>query len=143
MAVGIATVAGCATVIACPVMLIVLILAAAFALALVVVLAAALIAGNIARSMAESRPTGSAVGGGDDAAVAVGNYVTINGNLIRYQEDGNALVAWWVEETTVHGSSTSGEGAGGSAPFPFTDPRDNLVPDACKLIAADEPATKG
>jgi hypothetical protein len=44
----------------------------------------------------------------------------------------NAVVAWWVQSTTLHGGpSTNGESPGGGAPYPFTDPDVNLQPDAC------------
>ncbi|HEY0549019.1 MAG TPA: hypothetical protein VGF13_05420 [Verrucomicrobiae bacterium] len=127
---------GCATVILCLLALIV-----AAIIALVAVLVFAFIGGQIGRAAAgNSDPTGAPAGGGDGGAIKVGDYVSINGNMVLYPEDNNALVAWWVENTTVHGRSTSGEGIGGSSPFPFTDPRDNLEPDACHVITDKEPA---
>lgn len=126
---------GCATIILC---LLALLVAALIALVAVLVLAIA--GGQIGRGVAgDSDPTGT-TGGGTAATIATGDYVSINGNMVLYPEDHNAIVAWWVEHTTVHGRSASGEGSGGSSPFPFTDPRDNLEPDACRVIKDDEPA---
>jgi hypothetical protein len=130
---------GCATVILC---IFALILAAIIALAAVLILAFA--GGQAGRAIAgDSDPTGTDSAGGDAGAIGVGDYVSVNGNMVLYPEDNNAVVAWWVEDTTVHGRSTSGEGAGGSSPFPFTDPRDQLEPDACRVIKDDEPAPIG
>jgi hypothetical protein len=126
---------GCASVIGC---LFALILAALIALVAVLILA--FVGGQIGRAAAgDSNPTGSPSGGGAAATIVTGDYVSINGNMVLYPEDDNAIVAWWVGNTTVHGRSASGEGTGGSSPFPFTDPRDNLNPDACRVITDSEP----
>lgn len=126
---------GCATVILC---LFALLIAAVIALAAVLVLA--IVGGQIGRAAAGgSGPTGMPAGGGTAASIVTGDYISINGNMVLYPEDNNAIVAWWVENSTLHGGSTSGEGSGGSSPFSFTDPRDNLEPDACRIIQDDEP----
>lgn len=126
---------GCATVILC---LLALLVALLIALAAVLILAFA--GGQIGRAAAgDSSPTGTPSAGGAAADIATADYVSIHGNMVLYPEDNNAIVAWWIESTTVHGRSTSGEGAGGSAPFPFTDPRDHLEPDACRVITDQEP----
>ena len=44
-----------------------------------------------------------------------------------------------VVEAVRHGRSVLGEGVGGSAPFNFADPRDNLQPDACPVITDKTP----
>ena len=125
---------GCATIILC---IIALIVAALIALVAVLILAFA--GGQIGRAAGSSSPTGTPSGGGASAQIASGDYVTINGNMVLYPEDSNAIVAWWIGNTTVHGRSASGEGTGGSAPFRFTDPRDNLEPDDCRIITDSEP----
>lgn len=129
---AVAAALGCATVVLCPVAIIVGILVA-FVVALVAVLVLALIGGQIGRAIAgDSSPTGTQSSDSSAAAsIATADYVTINGNMVIYGEDENAIVARWIESTTIHGSSSSGEGTGGSSPFPFTDPQDNLNPDGC------------
>jgi hypothetical protein len=135
LAAGAVAAIGCASVILC---LFALLLA--FLIALAAVLVGALIGGQVGRAAAgDSDPTGSPAGGGQAATVRVGDYVSINGNMVLYPEDGNAIVAWWVIDTTVHGRSDSGEGAGGLSPFPFTDPRDHLDPDACPVVTDTQP----
>lgn len=127
---------GCATVILC-----ILALLVAFLIALAAVLVFAFAGGQIGRAAAgDCSPTGTPGAGGADAGIAAGDYVTVNGNMVLYPEDNNAIVAWWIGSTTVHGRSTSGEGTGGSSPFPFTDPRDHLEPDGCRIITDHEPA---
>lgn len=112
----------------------------ALIVAAVVVLAAAFAGGNIGRAAAgESSPGGTAPGAEGSRDLGSGDYVSINGNLVVYPEDNNAIVAWWEESTTVHGRSTSGEGTGGGRPFNFTDPRDRLEPDACNIVTDEEP----
>ena len=115
-----------------------LLVAALIALVAVLILA---FAGRPDRTGAagDSDPTGTPAGGGAAADIATGDYVSIHGNMVLYAEDNNAIVAWWVESTTFHGRSTSGEGTGGSSPFPFTDPRDHLEPSACWVITDTEP----
>jgi hypothetical protein len=131
---AVAAAIGCATIILC---IFALLIAALIALAAVLVLAFA--GGQIGRAAAgDSDPSGSSPSGGS-SDIAVGNYVSVNGNMVLYPEDNNAIVAWWVESTTIHGQSVSGEGSGGSAPFPFTDPRDHLEPDACRVVTDQEP----
>lgn len=118
--------------------------ALAFLVALIVaaaiVLAAAFAGGNIGRAVAGSdSPTGSPAGGSGSQELSRGDYVSINGNLVVYPEDNNAIISWWEESTDVHGRSSSGEGVGGGSPFNFTDPRDNLEPDTCRIIRDDTP----
>ncbi len=133
---AVAAAIGCATVILCLFALLV-----AFLIALVAVLVLAFAGGQIGRAAAgDSSPTGTPSAGGAATDIAAGDYVTVNGNMVLYPEDNNAIVAWWIESTTVHGRSTSGEGTGGSSPFPFTDPRDHLEPDGCRIITDNEPA---
>ena len=112
----------------------------ALIVAAVVVLIAAAAGGGIGAAAAgSSAPSGTPAGGGGSQDLGTGDYVSVNANLVVYPEDKNAVVAWWVENTTVHGRSVVGEGAGGTAPFSFTDPRDNLEPDACPVITDKTP----
>lgn len=135
IAAAVAAAIGCATIILC---ILALIVAALIALAAVLILA--FFGGQIGRAGAgDSSPSGAPGGGGAAASIASGHYVSVRANMVLYPEDNNAIVAWWVENTTLHGSSISGQGTGGSSPFPFTDPRDNLEPDACRVITDAEP----
>lgn len=113
----------------------------ALLVAAAVVLASAFIGGNIGRAAAgDSNPEGTPAGGEGSQDLGSGDYVSVNGNLVVYPEDRNAIVSWWVEDTTVHGRSHFGEGTGGGSPFTFPDPRDRLEPDACAVITDKEPA---
>jgi hypothetical protein len=115
----------------------------ALIVAAVVVLVAAFAGGNIGRAIAgNSSPSGSPSGGAGSQEVGNGDYVSVNANLILYAEDYNAVVAWWVDNTTISGRSSRGEGVGGGSPFTFTDPRDNFNPDSCRRIVDTEPAPK-
>jgi hypothetical protein len=130
---------GCATIILCLLAFLVALIVAAVA-----VLVGAFAGGNIGRAIAgNSSPSGSPSGGLPIIqTVSNGDYVSINANLILYPDDNNAVVAWWVDNTTISGRSKRGEGVGGSSPFNFTDPRDNFNPDNCHLITDKEPAPK-
>lgn len=127
MAVGLAI--GCAATlfVACLVALIVAALVAAAA-----VLMGAGLGGNIGRMIAGgSSPTGTPVDGSGARDIALGDYVSVHVNLVVFGPDNNAMAAWWVESTDVHGRSTHGEGTGGGAPFNYADARDNLADDTC------------
>jgi hypothetical protein len=115
---------GCATVILC-----IFALLAALLVAAAVVLIGALAGGQIGKAAAgDTVPSDPASG----QPIVVGHYVTLTGNLVVLGDTDNAVVAWWVQSTTLHGGpSTNGEGPGGGAPYPFTDPDTNLQPDAC------------
>src|SRR5207244_1199279 len=98
----------------CAIALIVALLVAA-----VVVLAAALIGGNVGRAITgSSDPTGT-IGSGKLEVIGLGDYVTVQGNLVAFGEDNNAIVSWWVESTYIYGRSVHGEGTGGGAPFNY------------------------
>lgn len=120
---------GCATVILC---LFALLIAAIVAIACA--LAGAFAGGNIAAAAAGNQgPSGTDPSDGGKKTLSVGDYVSVNANLVVYPDDNSAWVAWWGEHTTDHGTSTFGEGTGGGAPYNFADPRDHLVPDACPV----------
>jgi hypothetical protein len=112
----------------------------ALVVALVLTLISATIGGAIGAGAAGGGGGGSGApsipGSGSTAPtpIAVGQYITLNGNLTIYGEDNNAWVAWWVDVTTMppvlHGVSTAGEGPGGGAPFNFVD-ADGGFTDAC------------
>jgi hypothetical protein len=113
---------GCATIILCIIALLVALIVAVVCVLIIAAVSAwlALAAGP------NTSPTSS---GG--STLKVGDYVTAKGNLIVHSSMDGAIAEWFTTDTTLHGSSMSGEGPGGSAPFPFTDPDTNLVPDAC------------
>jgi hypothetical protein len=120
---------GCATVIFC-----VLALLIAAIVAIACVLAGAFAGGNIAAAATGNQgPSGTDPSNGGKKTLSVGDYISVNANLVVYPDDNSAWVAWWGEHTTDHGTSTSGEGIGGGAPFNFADPRDHLDPDACRV----------
>jgi hypothetical protein len=91
-------------------------------------LAGAWVGGMAGKALAaEDAP--KATGG---AAIATGHYLTVRGKLRVHKSFEGAVVAWWVETTTLHGGpSGAGEGAGGGAPFAHTDPDANLLIDGC------------
>jgi hypothetical protein len=109
---------GCATVILC---LLALIVAAIIAAA--VVIAAAVAGGQIGKAAGESSQPSA-----DGTELAVGDYITTNGNLLNIEFLDGARGYWWASDTTLHGRST------GVAPFSYTDPDANLNPDACPII---------
>ena len=110
----------------------------ALVVALVLTLISATIGGAIGAGASGSSGAPAPATGGSAApvAIAVGQYITLNGNLTVYGEDNDAWVAWWVDETTtppvLHGVSTAGEGPGGGAPFTFVD-ADGGFTDACPI----------
>ena len=111
----------------------------ALIVAAIVTLVGAFAAGNIGRAVAgDSSPTGTPTSSSGSSEISNGDYVSINGNLIAYAEDNNAIVAWWVDNTTISGRSSLGEGIGGNSPFSFIDPRDNYNPDSCRRITDTE-----
>ncbi len=118
---------GCATIILC-----VLALLLAAVIAIVGALIGAFAGGQIGKAIAENDTPYGTGAGNERTDLGVGHYVSINGKLIVSGNDEGAVVGWFGESTTLHGGpSTNGEGAGGGAPYPHTDPDQNLVSDAC------------
>ena len=111
---------GCATWILCLVALIV---------AILIVVAAAVIGamtgGQIGRA-ATSQPGPTSTG--NQQPLQVGDYVTEQGNLVKYGDLDNALAFYFVKNTTLHGHSF------GSPSYSHTDPDQNLIPDACPVV---------
>jgi hypothetical protein len=129
---------GCVGVITIPICLLAMLIALLIAAGMAI--AGAFIGGSVGRLAAgPSSPSGSAPGTNDKSVIRVGDYITVNANLIVYGEDNGAWAAWWAEHTTLHGHSTQGEGVGGSAPYNFADARDNLEPDACRPRTSGTP----
>jgi hypothetical protein len=109
----------------------------ALVVALVLTLISATVGGAIGAGAAgggSGAPSAPGGGSASSTPIAVGQYITLNGNLTVYGEDNDAWVAWWVDVTTsppvLHGVSMAGEGPGGGAPFSFVD-ADGGFTDAC------------
>jgi hypothetical protein len=122
---GAATVAaiGCATIILC---IFALILAAIIAAAAAIV--GAFIGGNIAQAVTPDNPP--AAGSGDGNIVKTGQFVTLNGNMIKNGEDNNANVLWFVHDTQIHGKIADGT----HQPYSYCDIDDQFPDgmDGCK-----------
>lgn len=115
-AAAIAAAIGCATIILCIFALILAALVAAAA-----VLAGALVGGQIGKATSTNdAPTSS--GGG---TIAVGQLVTVHGNMQRREHDSAANVMWWSHSAQFHGDSMSPQ------PFSYCDIDDELTMDGC------------
>lgn len=111
---------GCATWILCILALIVAVI-----IAVVAVIICAVAGGQIGRAATpEPGPTSS---GASPQPLSVGDYVTVKGTLLKSGDLDNALVFYFVTDTTLHGHSLN------SPSFSHTDPDANLVPDACPV----------
>jgi len=109
----------------------------ALLVALVLTLISATVGGAIGAGAAgggSGAPSAPGSGSTAPTPIAVGQYITLTGNVTIYGEDNNAWVTWWVDVTTMppvlHGVSIAGEGPGGGAPFNFVD-ADGGFTDAC------------
>lgn len=114
---------GCATWILC---------IFAILIALILVVAAAIlgaVAGGQIGQAASEHPGPSSTGNDliPSQPLEVGDYVSVDGSMLKSGDLDNALVFYFVENTTLHGQSLN------SAPFSHTDPDANLNPDACPV----------
>ena len=115
----IAAAIGCATVILCLIAIIVAAIVAAVA-----ALVGALIAGQAAKAAGEDEtPTASG------NAIAVGDLVTVRGNMQRREEDDGANVIWWVSGSDLHGRARDGL----AQPFSYCDIDEELTMDGCPV----------
>ncbi len=114
---------GCATWILC---------IFAILIALILVVAAAIlgaVSGGQIGKAASDHP-GPSSSGNDllpSQPLEVGDYITAAGNMVKSGDLDNALVFYFVEETSLHGQSVN------SPPFSHADPDANLNPDACPV----------
>jgi hypothetical protein len=117
---------GCATWILCILALLV---------AIIIVVAAAIIGalagGEIGKA---ATPTQGPMSSGNQIIpsqpLEVGDYMTAQGNLAKYGDFNNALVFYFVKNTTLHGHLIN------HTSYSFTDPDTNLQPDACPVVQA-------
>lgn len=97
-AAAIAAAIGCATIIFCIFALLLAVLVAAVA-----VLVGALIGGQIAKAISEdTSPTATS-----GTVIAVGDLITIRGNMVKREFDENANVMWWVTSSALSGTAPS------------------------------------
>lgn len=120
---------GCATWILCILALIV---------AVIIAVAAAIlgaVAGGQIGKAATPQPGPASSGGQLFPAqpLTVGDYVTEQGNLVKSGDLNNALVFYFVTQTTLHGHSLN------QPSYSHTDPDANLQPDACPAIGSPIP----
>jgi hypothetical protein len=113
---------GCATVILCIVALIVAALVAAAA-----ALVGALIGGQIAKAVSDGdSPTAA-----DGTEISVGDLITVNGNMVRREEDEGANVIWWVSTSSLSGRMPDSVA---SNPFSYCDVDDVFTMDSCPRV---------
>lgn len=111
---------GCATIILCLVALLVAAIVAAAA-----ALVGALIGGQIAKAAStDDAPTNDSGG-----AVAVGDYVSVTGNMVRRGEDSGANVLWFASTAAAHGRASDGL----PRPFSYCEVDDEFTTDSCPL----------
>jgi hypothetical protein len=110
---------GCATVILCIVALIVAALIVA-----AVTIACAIMGSQIA--VAATSTSGPGLTDDPSSLLGVGEYVSIKGNLMKNDDLDGALVFYFATNTAGHGFSMN------EPSFSFTDPDQNLNPDACQ-----------
>lgn len=109
---------GCATVILCIFALILAALVAAIA-----ALVGALIGGQIAKAISdETSPTSGGV------EIAVGDLITIHGNMVKREFDENANVLWWASSSALSGTTPTSIP---SSPFSYCEIDDVFTMDAC------------
>jgi len=100
--------------------------------AVIIAVAAAIIGaeagGEIGKAATEQQPPMSS---GNELIpaqpLAVGDYVSDKGSLLKIGDLNNALSMYFVENTTLHGHSLN------SPSYSHSDPDQNLIPDACQV----------
>jgi len=109
---------GCATVILCIFALLLAALVAAVA-----ALVGALIGGQIAKAISDDT---SPTSGGQE--IAVGDLITIHGNMVKREFDENANVMWWVSSSSLSGTAPTSIP---SNPFSYCEIDDVFTMDSC------------
>lgn len=109
---------GCATVILC-----VLALLVAAIVAAVAALVGALAGGQIAKAASDdSSPSASGT------EISVGDLITVNGNMLKREEDEGANVLYWVTSSSLSGEMPA---TAPSNPFSYCEVDDVFTMDAC------------
>jgi hypothetical protein len=116
-AAAIAAAIGCATLILCLFALLLAVLVAAVA-----VLVGALIGGQIGKAVSTDNDPTAATG----EAIAVGQLVTVRGNMVRREYDNAANVLYFARQADFHGMSISPQ------PFSYCEIDDELDDDGCE-----------
>ncbi len=118
-AAAVAAAIGCSTVILCIVALLVAAIVAAVA-----ALVGALVGGQIAKAASDdTSPSAS-----DGTQISVGDLITVNGNMLRREEDEGANVMWWVNSSSLSGRMPA---TALSNPFSYCEVDDVFTMDAC------------
>jgi|GEM_PF-2498913 len=120
-AVAIAAAIGCATIILCLIALIVAALVAA-----IIVLVGAFAGGQIGKAVSDATSPSSSGG----TTIAVGDLITVNGNMVRREFDEAANVMWWVTSSSLSGSAPAGTP---NSPFSYCELDEIFPMDGCPL----------
>jgi hypothetical protein len=119
----------CASVILCIVGIIV-----AAILAIIAAVLGALAGGQIAKAASENdTPTGvpsDPSSGSTREDIAVGDYITVRGNMQLRKEDNGANVLWWVSSTILHGAANDDV----PKPFSYCEVNDDFT-DGCETAS--------
>jgi hypothetical protein len=100
-----------------------LVLLIAAIVAAVAALVGAFIGGQIAKAASDDTPPAA----DDGTTIAVGDLVTVNGNMEQRDEDNKANVLWWTHSTSFHGRASDST----PQPFSYCEIDDQLTDDAC------------
>ncbi|HET7234121.1 MAG TPA: hypothetical protein VFJ16_29175 [Longimicrobium sp.] len=121
---------GCATVIFCLLALLIALIIAA-----VTALVCAFAGGQIGRAATPASSPSTPGGSGGGHTLAVGDYVTLHGNLRRREHDNNANTLWWVSSASLSGHVSDSI----PRPFSYCEVDDEFDQDGCAPLPPRNP----